>query len=296
MRTTPSLAAAVAALATIVGPGCVTIVGSARYVETVEKRFEVSGKADVSLATFDGSIEIRPSSSNAVVVTVEKRGASKDVTDRIEVRADQNGNKVTVDVRYPKHDHMFSWGDGASAKLVVAIPAQADVQAQTGDGGIDVERLTGTLDLRSGDGSISGHDLGGSVRAHTGDGSIRLGGVKGALDVDTGDGSITVEGTFTSVRARSGDGSVNVHAASGSSASEEWSIATGDGSVLLALPGDFGAELDAHSSDGSIEMRDVTLSNVTGTISKQTIRGRLGNGGAVLKVRTGDGTITLRRS
>jgi DUF4097 and DUF4098 domain-containing protein YvlB len=170
------------------------------------------------------------------------------------------------------------------------------VQAHSGDGSIDVQRLTGTLDLQSGDGSISGHDLRGSVRAHTGDGSIKLTSVNGALDADTGDGSITVEGTFTSVRARSGDGSVNVHAAPGSSASDEWSITTGDGSVMLALPGDFNADLDAHSSDGSIEIRDVTLSNVTGTVSKQTIRGRLGSGGAALRVRTGDGTITLTKS
>ena len=43
-------------------------------------------------------------------------------------------------------------------------------------------------------------------------------------------------------------------------------------------------------------MHDVTLSNVTGEIGKNTVRGRLGAGGHALRVRTGDGSITFRRS
>ena len=120
--------------------------------------------------------------------------------------------------------------------------------------------------------------------------------MKGALDADTGDGAIVAEGTFTSVRARSGDGSVTIRADAGSSASAEWTITTGDGPVVLEVPDGFGGELDAHTGDGAIEVHDVTLSNVTGRISRNTVRGRLGSGGGPVRVRTGDGTITLRRS
>ena len=63
----------------------------------------------------------------------------------------------------------------------------------------------------------------------------------------------------------------------------------------VEVPGDFAAELDAHTGDGRIRMQDVTLSNVTGNIGRNTVRGRLGAGGGV-RVRTGDGSITLRRS
>jgi hypothetical protein len=42
-------------------------------------------------------------------------------------------------------------------------------------------------------------------------------------------------------------------------------------------------------------MREVTLSNVTGKIGRNTVRGRLGDGGHALRVRTGDGSITLKR-
>ena len=81
----------------------------------------------------------------------------------------------------------------------------------------------------------------------------------------------------------------------GSAPSSDWDIVTGDGSVTLEVPDGFGAELDAPTGDGGIHMRDVTLSNVTGKVGKSDLRGRLGNGGRALRVRTGDGSITLKR-
>ena len=289
------LAGAAVALMLVVGPACVEITGLARFVDREEKRFTVSGKPTVSVSTFDGSIEIRASDRQEVVVTIERRAASKEEADRMEIHAEQNGNRVTVDVRMPKMAHAFGFHQSASAMLIVTLPASSDVEAHSGDGSIDIERVNGTVDLRSGDGSIDGRELSGSVKAHTGDGSIKLVGVNGAVDADTGDGSINAEGRFSSMRARSGDGSVTIRAAAGSSASDEWSISTGDGSVVLEVPDGFGGELDAHTGDGGIDVHDVTLSNVTGRISRDTLRGRLGSGGAAVKVRTGDGTITLRK-
>src|SRR5262249_4601537 len=158
-----------------------------------------------------------------VVVTIEKHAASRDAASRIEVTAGQTGNRVTVDVRLPKGVRVFGFHESAGARLIVSLPAASDVQAHSGDGSIDIEGITGKLDLRSGDGSIKGHDLGGAVKVHTGDGSIALAGVNGALDADTGDGAITAAGSFTTLRAHTGDGSVTIHAAAGSSASDEWS-------------------------------------------------------------------------
>jgi hypothetical protein len=65
--------------------------------------------------------------------------------------------------------------------------------------------------------------------------------------------------------------------------------------VTLELPDGFGGELDAHTGDGRIHMEEITVSNVTGRIAKDTVRGTLGSGGRTVRVRTGDGSITLRR-
>jgi len=274
-----ALPAVVAAL--LAAPGCVDIVGAdlPRYVERDAKHFTVSGRPDVALATFDGSIEIRPWDKPDVEVVVEKRGHDHEDVAEIEVKAEQHGNRIEVSVTQPKRDGGFNIHfHNRSAKLIVSMPASSDVTAKSGDGSIDIERIAGRVQLRSGDGSIRGRMLGGDV------------------DANTGDGSITLDGKLTGLVVHSGDGSVKVHADAGSAPSGDWSITTGDGSVTLELPYDFAGELDAHTGDGSIRMHELTLSNVTGMVGKNTVRGRLGNGGHAVKVRTGDGSITLRKS
>jgi DUF4097 and DUF4098 domain-containing protein YvlB len=284
----------------LAAPGCVDIVGAvdvtAKYVERDEKHFTMTGKPDVVLSTFDGSIEIRPWDKADVEVVVEKRGRDKDDVAAIVVHAEQSGNRVQITVTEPRHHGFDLHFTNRSAKLIVSVPASSDVTAKSGDGSIDVERVGGRLQLRSGDGSIRGRQLGGDVTASTGDGSIKLDGVAGVLNVDTGDGSIVLAGKLTSVHARTGDGSVTVHADPGSAPNSDWDIVTGDGSVVLEVPDDFGAEIDAHTGDGRINLQDVTLSNVTGKIGRNTVRGRLGSGGRGVRLRTGDGSITLRRS
>jgi DUF4097 and DUF4098 domain-containing protein YvlB len=275
---TVSLCAALAVLVT--GPACVDIVGAdiGRYVEREEKHFAVAGRPEVSVRTFDGSIEIRPWDQSDVRVVIEKRGRDKSDVASIEVHAEQSGNKVEVTVTDAPTHGIFTHFRGRSAKLIVSVPASSDVLARSGDGSIDLEGVTGRMQLQSGDGSIHARQVSGDV------------------DVHTGDGSLTLSGKLASVRARSGDGSVTIHADSGSAPTADWDITTGDGSVTLAIPDGFGAELDAHTGDGGIHMQDLTLSNVTGTIGRNALRGRLGAGGPNVRVRTGDGSITLKRS
>ena len=244
-----ALPAVLAAL--IAAPGCVDIVGAdlGRYVERDEKHFAMSGKPDVTLSTFDGSIEIRPWDKADVEVVIEKHGRDMDDVAQMDVHVEQQGNHVQVSVTQPKRDHGFNF-NSRSAKLIVSLPASSDVAAKSGDGSIDIERIVGHVQLRSGDGSIRGRMLGGDV------------------DADTGDGSIKLDGKLTGLRVRTGDGSVTGRAESGSAPSADWDIVTGDGSVTLEVPDGFGAELEAHTGDGSIHMRDVTLSNVTGQLGK----------------------------
>ena len=272
---------AVVLAAVLAAPACVELVGAdiGRYTEREEKHFTVSGTPDVTVSTFDGSIEVHPWDKPEVQVIVEKRGKSKESTDTIEVRADHDGNRITVEARIEAH-HGFNvrFNDSRAARLIVSVPSTANIVAKSGDGAIDIDRVEGHIQLRSGDGSIKARD------------------VSGELDVHTGDGSIDLDGKLASVRAHSGDGSVRVQVAAGSAASADWDISTGDGSVRLDIPDGFGAELDAHTGDGGISTHDVTLSNVTGRIGRNSLRGRLGDGGHTLRVRTGDGSITLARS
>jgi hypothetical protein len=276
-----TLVAAIGAMATLfVTAACVDINGAGgigRYVEREDKRFEVSGRPDVALATFDGSIEVRSWERPEVLVVVEKRGYSKASAASIEIHTEQKGAHIVVEATMPKNTVFGSWWHRPlGAKLIVSLPASSDVTAQTGDGSIDIEHINGKLALHSGDGRVRGRDLGGE------------------LTVRTGDGSVAADGAFTNVHAQTGDGRVTIRAAPGSVPSADWDIETGDGSVTIELPANFNGELDAQTGDGRVRLQDISVSNVSGEIQRGSARGRIGSGGRTLRVRTGDGSITLR--
>jgi DUF4097 and DUF4098 domain-containing protein YvlB len=287
-------------LALASGSACVDLLGAqdGRYMEREETRFATSGSPDVDLSTFEGAIEVRPWNRSDVLVIVERRGRDEAAADSIEVRSEQNGNRVRVEARRPDDSGAWDFASGRlwrSAKLIASVPASSNIVANSGDGSIDVEGITGNIDLRSGDGSIRARELKGELRVHTRDGSIRLEGVEGVLDVDTGDGAVVASGTFTAVRARTGDGSVTVQAAPGSAAVNDWNITSGDGSVTLELPDGFGGELDARTGDGGIRLDDLPVAALSRARDRNTLQGTLGPGGRTVRVRTGDGSITLRR-
>ena len=95
---------------------------------------------------------------------------------------------------------------------------------------------------------------------------------------------------------------------------DDWDITTGDGSVTLYLPPNFNADLDARTNDGGIRnelqvdgpkaqaeaepdaagQHPAVTEPSLKSYSKNTLRGQLGTGGHVLKIRTGDGSIRLR--
>jgi hypothetical protein len=288
-------AVGIAALAAVCG-GCVEVVAvdGNRHVDRIEKRFKVAGRPELTLSTFDGSVEVRPWDRSEVLIVVERRAGSRDGIDSIDIEADQDGDRIRLAARR-QPEHAFDWSfRGRSASLIVSVPADSDLQARTGDGALDVEGLTGRVDLRSGDGTIRGRHLAGELKISTGDGPIHLTDASGSLSAQTGDGSVNVEGSLTTVRVHTGDGTVTMTVEPGSETAGDWTIATGDGSVTLELPDDFSAELDAHTGDGRISVEDLRV-NVSGRLGKNRLRGQLGEGGVPLRIRTGDGSITLRR-
>ena len=121
--------------------------------------------------------------------------------------------------------------------------------------------------------------------------------MNGDLSFDTSDGSVVVEkarGRLSSVKLHTGDGSVVYRADSDSAMTEDRDIITGDGSVSICLSQGFVGELDAHTGDGSIRSDLSLFSPPSGENARRTLRGKIGAGGKVLRIRTGHGSIKLR--
>ncbi len=256
--------------------GCVDVaIGAAGVVDSVDKRFTLTGVPTVSLSTFDGRIEVTTWDRPEVQVTIEKHAIDKQDADQMILTAEQNGDSIRVDVR-TKDDGFMHMGP-RSAHLRVMVPEQAQLETTTGDGGVSVNGVSGEL------------------RVKTGDGSIRLEAVKGSVDATTGDGSVDVAGTIGQLKIRSGDGRVRVRAL-GSGPTSDWSLVTGDGSVVLDVADGFGAELDASTGDGRVNVKDVPFSATSDSHRRNSAVGRIGQGGSRITIRSGDGSIRIHRT
>lgn len=230
------------------------------HTEKESKTFKVSGTPSVNLSTFDGSITIRGWDKSEVMYTATKRADDADQAKQIAIETRQQGSSISIIAR--------SYEDDGSASLEVYVPRTATLHVSSGDGSLNLDGVSGDLDLRTGDGSIEVSGAKGQLRANTGDGSIRVSDFDGTIDARTGDGSISLDGKFTALAAR-----------------------TGDGSISLAVPAnsDFTIETDAEDVDNS----GLTMVEDIAT-SKRMKRWKIGRGGNVFVLSTGDGRVALR--
>ena len=243
------------------------------HADEWNKTYSVTSKPELKIETSDASIRVstwdQPTIEAKVTTSRYKIGE-----DGIRIEEHQTGNTVEIDVHYPHHEFNIGWGSHR-VDIIVQMPREGDVHLRTGDGRIELSGLKGVMDL------------------HTGDGSEELNNVDGKLRATTGDGHIQANGRFDELELKTGDGHVDVRAGSGSSLSSSWRLETGDGSVSLEVPGDLAADVDLHTNDGHIDL-DMPVTT-DGKIRQNEVHGKLNGGGSLLTIRTGDGSIHLRK-
>jgi hypothetical protein len=285
------------------------LVGQRVRAEDFVKSYPVTNRVKVHVDTNDASISVITSDANQVEFRVTYRGVELDKTLHIETH--QQGDEVELSARVVGFVS-FSFGYQRKVHIEVRMPKEADLELETADGSVEASALSGnislhthdgsiranhlagTIDLHSGDGSITVDTLSGNIRLRTGDGGIDGDGLDGKCEAISGDGHIHVTGRFDALKIRSGDGSITARAAQGSKMASGWEINTRDGSVAVALPSNFQADIDASSGDGRITLD--TPITVQGVISKSQVHGQMNGGGQTLIVHTGDGSIHLKQS
>ena len=243
------------------------------HADEWSKTYNLSGRPDLRVETSDANIRVTTWDQNTIEAkVVTSRYKIGDGGIRIEEH--QTGDSVEIDVRYPHHNFNVEWGSHR-VDISIQMPREGRVNLRTGDGKIDITGLKGEMDL------------------HSGDGSENLEGVDGKLHASTGDGHITANGRFDELELKTGDGHLDVRAGAGSSLATGWRLETGDGNVSLEIPGELAADVDLHTSDGHIDL-DMPVTT-EGKIRENEVRGKLNGGGSPLMIRTGDGSIHLRK-
>jgi DUF4097 and DUF4098 domain-containing protein YvlB len=226
------------------------------------KSFAVSGTPRVSISTFDGPITVRGWDQSEVRYTATKRAGDEESLKQIGIKAEQQGQAITINAVNENDYH-------GSVQLEVYVPRNSSLHVTSGDGPLTLNGVSGDITLRSGDGPIMVDNSGGQLHVNTGDGPIHINKFDGQVDARTGDGPIALDGNFNALEARTGDGEISLTVPAGSSFTIETNTT------------------EAISNEGFNVAEDVTL-------SPRTKRWKVGSGGRVFVLKTGEGKILLR--
>jgi DUF4097 and DUF4098 domain-containing protein YvlB len=185
----------------------------------------------------------------------------------------------------------YLWACKVSPLDQIRAPARATLDVRTGDGSVSVQPLSGDIRVHTGDGSITATGLKGEISLETADGHVSATGLDGRVRVHSGDGALLVSGRFDRLELTSGDGGIEARVEPGSRVTSEWLVRTGDGRIRLDVPRDLKANLDVHTGDGGITL-DMPI-QITGRITRSTVMGSMNGGGPAIRIRSGDGSITI---
>jgi DUF4097 and DUF4098 domain-containing protein YvlB len=244
------------------------------------------------------------------------------------VKLTQEGNTVTIR-SHGKTSSSWSWSgrNQNEAKYTITVPARFDarlksgggsievadltgeVRAQTGGGGLSFARLHGPLDGDTGGGGIKAGACEGKLAFRTGGGGLEVTGGSGSLDGRNGGGSVTVREFQGSVRVSTGGGGVTVEKVQGaveastgggsinavlpSELSDTVKLSTGGGGISVGVPATAAFSLDAKTAGGKVSTELPVA--VTGKMEDGRLQGPVNGGGKVVELRSGGGSILLKK-
>jgi len=304
--------------------------------ESQERSFTMQTHPELELKNDDGRTVVRAHDGSDIVVRYTKEvnhvrdlDQAKKEAQKVQIRIDQTGNRLNVEVQRPHgwDVHFFGPGPSVLINFEILVPAETDVKIKAVDGpvqmeGIDgrlnvkvtdgdttirsckgemnlsgtdgdvvLEKCSGTLTLDLVDGNVSADECTGSIQVKAGDGKVVMKALQGNVAAETGDGSLSLEGTFDTLRAKVSDGDMKVTVENGSTMKSDWSLRSSDGNIDLRLPQDFSADFDISTSDGKIHTT-VPVS-IEGSINQDRLEGKMNGGGQRFEVHTSDGNIDI---
>jgi hypothetical protein len=220
----------------------------------------------------------------------------------------------TVRVRDSELDGFVTTGGGAvtvvntRGKLRTASGSQPPENASVREARDAPRRDRGAIRIRKAGGAIHLADAPNDADVYTGGGSIHIGRSSGFVRAETGGGAIQLGPITGSVVARTGNG--NVHVSLDRLEGATLDIESGLGDVVLELPSDLSADIDLETaytdtlgrvsaihSQWPLDSAETREWDSTRGTPRRYVRsrGRIGKGGPVVRVRTVNGDITMRR-
>jgi DUF4097 and DUF4098 domain-containing protein YvlB len=260
-------------LRTALRAGVILFVAAAAYAApglAISKDFDQSyplqAGGSFELQNVNGTVEVQGWDRDSVEVHAVKTAKVKESDlERVSIEVDAKPRSVTVVTRYPQNE-----GVEVAVEYTIHMPHGARLEhIGTVNGTLRIAGVDSIEDLRTVNGNIEVYEGGGAVHAHTTNGNVRL--ELARLSSYTGASAGAPPG------ARSDKG--------------EATAETTNGSLLLAVPADTQAELEARCMNGNFSSElPLTLES---SQRPREIHGKLGRGGAPIHLHTINGGIRV---
>ncbi len=227
------------------------------------------------------NIEVRA----AKTARAESAAAARALVENTRILSGVVGEVLEIEVDVPS-----TWNRRGHANLELRIPRGMNIEITASNGKLCIENLRGSVRARSSNGSVNIADVVGDIDINTSNAKICCSCTQGRLVARSSNGKIELEDHCGSVDASTSNGLIRASMAE--LGKEGVQLATSNGRIVLELPEEVDAEVDVRVDNGVIR-NDRPLCKATRQRSGQ-LRGRLGRGGALIKLRTSNGSICLR--
>lgn len=218
-------------------------------------RFNVGPKAGVSVNNPYGSISVKPSTGNFVVISAVLS------SDKVEVDNNLVGNRVEI------QSHLLPGADVQSGRVdyEILVPADASITLHSSTGPLRAERLHGDVTLEGAAATVEIRDItGGHVHVKTLNGPVTLTNVQdGHVEIDSLSGEVTLNGvTGPLVQVISTSGRINYIGDFGDRG--EYRLTSHSGNIEATVPESTSADVSARSVRGEVH-DDIPLQPKTHT-------------------------------
>jgi hypothetical protein len=181
------------------------------------------------------------------------------------------------------------WNRRGCVNLCIRIPRKMQVWVAASNGRIEVNDIHGRVRARSTNGSASVTNVIGDIEVATTNAKVSCSCTCGKLTARSSNGKIEIESHNGSVDASTSNGLIK--ACVERVGDEGIQLATSNGRISLDLPENVDADVDIRVDNGIIRNH-----RVLGKVSRDSdgrVVGRLGAGGASIKLRTSNGSVSL---
>ena len=231
-------------LATVSAVLAGTIMSGTLLAEThKEYRFNVGPRAGVSVNNPYGSVSVKPSTGNFVVINAVLS------SDRVEVDNALVGNRVEV------QSHLLPGADAQSGRVDYEIlaPADASITLHSSSGSLRAEKLHGDVSMEGAAATVDVRDITNAhVHIKTLNGPVTLTNVQdGHIEIDSLSGNVTLRGVNGSlVQVVSTSGGISYVGDFGDHGDYRFTSHSGD--IDAVVPGSTSADVSARSVRGEV--------------------------------------------